>query len=170
MTICSADGQFVIEERGPIPDVRVRSRRATLSDCACFLRVGVDVCVLTTSKDPISPGENSEPVIHPAYFGTFFAVHHLGWFSSQLQRYLLCFGQNDYFLAMIDTTILLIWIIIIGNKRSYMYLIWIGTPQIKRRHTKMIHFDFPESFWQHPYYAVNPLIQYSISWLLSFPM
>ena len=29
-------------------DVRIRSRKATLSDCTSFLRCGIDVCVLST--------------------------------------------------------------------------------------------------------------------------
>lgn len=37
----------VIEENIPVTDLRIRSRKATLSDCACFLRPGLDVCALS---------------------------------------------------------------------------------------------------------------------------
>ncbi|MCL7041445.1 hypothetical protein MKW94_018472 [Papaver nudicaule] len=39
-----------IKEKIPIANLRMKSRRATVSDCICFLRPGVDICLL--SKDP----------------------------------------------------------------------------------------------------------------------
>lgn len=46
-------------------DLRLRSRKATPSDCRCFLRPGMDICVF--SADPnatISDEENVKPVCH----------------------------------------------------------------------------------------------------------
>lgn len=48
------DGE-VIEENIPVTNLRMRSRKATLSDCACFLRPGLEVCVLSIPYQ----GENS---------------------------------------------------------------------------------------------------------------
>ncbi|KAF5752598.1 hypothetical protein HS088_TW01G00513 [Tripterygium wilfordii] len=56
MNLHFMDGQHVIEEKGPIANLRVRSRQAIVSDCTCFLRPGVDVCVLS----PPRKTENSE--------------------------------------------------------------------------------------------------------------
>ncbi|CAH9057903.1 unnamed protein product [Cuscuta epithymum] len=38
----------LIEEDISISNVRIRSRKATTSDCACFLRPGLDICVFST--------------------------------------------------------------------------------------------------------------------------
>ncbi|KAI3908451.1 hypothetical protein MKX01_009253 [Papaver californicum] len=38
-----------VKEKIPVANLRMRSRKATVSDCICFLRPGVDICVL--SKD-----------------------------------------------------------------------------------------------------------------------
>ncbi|KAJ4831855.1 hypothetical protein Tsubulata_017526 [Turnera subulata] len=52
-----ADSQAgVMEVKDAFPDIRIRSRPATLFDCTCFLRTGIDVCVLLSDR------ENSEPV------------------------------------------------------------------------------------------------------------
>lgn len=48
----------VIEEDVPISHLRVRSRRATPSDCISFLRQGVDVCVFSTP--PHNPEEDTD--------------------------------------------------------------------------------------------------------------
>ena len=40
----------IVEENIPMSTLRIRSRKATLSDCTCLLRPGIDICVLTTSK------------------------------------------------------------------------------------------------------------------------
>ncbi|KAL5568844.1 hypothetical protein UlMin_025419, partial [Ulmus minor] len=50
MTLNFVDKTFVINGKGPYSNLRLRSRRATLSDCTCFLRPGVDICVLSTSQ------------------------------------------------------------------------------------------------------------------------
>ncbi|KAK4277790.1 hypothetical protein QN277_015732 [Acacia crassicarpa] len=44
-------------KRSPGPDIRIRSRKATLSDCSCFLRPGIDVCVSSTSQQDNSSGK-----------------------------------------------------------------------------------------------------------------
>ncbi|KAI3517493.1 hypothetical protein L1887_16708 [Cichorium endivia] len=45
-------------------DLRIRSRKANLADCTCFLRPGIDVCVLSTipKTEDDSNNENPEPV------------------------------------------------------------------------------------------------------------
>ncbi|CAB4271008.1 unnamed protein product [Prunus armeniaca] len=60
MTINFADNHScVIQNKGPFPNIRVRSRQANSYDCTCFLRPGVDVCVLSTPENT----ENSEEKI-----------------------------------------------------------------------------------------------------------
>ncbi|GFZ15072.1 chromatin remodeling 38 [Actinidia rufa] len=58
------DGGDLIEENVPMVNLRIRSRKATLSDCTCFLRPGLDVCVLSTSQliENTSDEESQEPV------------------------------------------------------------------------------------------------------------
>lgn len=51
ITLHLVNDQFMVLERGPYSDFRVRSRQATSSDCTCFLRPGVDVCVLSFSNN-----------------------------------------------------------------------------------------------------------------------
>ncbi|KAH7537612.1 hypothetical protein FEM48_Zijuj03G0111400 [Ziziphus jujuba var. spinosa] len=46
MGVKFVDNQYVIQEKGPLSDIRIKSRQATLSDCTCFLRPSVDICVL----------------------------------------------------------------------------------------------------------------------------
>ncbi|KAJ6373987.1 hypothetical protein OIU78_029646 [Salix suchowensis] len=63
MTVHFVDSHHSIEENGPFSNIRVKSRKATLSDCTCFLRPGVDVCVLSSSERARNTGEgNPEPV------------------------------------------------------------------------------------------------------------
>ncbi|KAJ6429311.1 hypothetical protein OIU84_020860 [Salix udensis] len=63
MTVHFVDSHHSIEENGPFSNIRVKSRKATSSDCTCFLRPGVDVCVLSSSERAKNTGEgNSEPV------------------------------------------------------------------------------------------------------------
>ncbi|XVF84071.1 hypothetical protein PTKIN_Ptkin16aG0545300 [Pterospermum kingtungense] len=62
MTIYLEDDQYVTE-RQPFSDFRVKSRKASLSDCTCFLRPGVDVCVLSSSQQIGSQDDKKpEPV------------------------------------------------------------------------------------------------------------
>lgn len=58
------DNGEVTEEDVPMSHLRVRSRRATPSDCISFLRQGVDVCVFSTSPDSEDTDDerNAEPV------------------------------------------------------------------------------------------------------------
>ncbi|KAL1189116.1 SNF2 domain-containing protein CLASSY 2 [Cardamine amara subsp. amara] len=46
MTIRLLDNGYVLEDIRPFQRLRLRSRKATLSDCTCFLRPDIDVCVL----------------------------------------------------------------------------------------------------------------------------
>lgn len=54
------------EETIPMSDFRIRSRKANLADCTCFLRPGIDVCVHSIyqppDEDEDSSDENTEPV------------------------------------------------------------------------------------------------------------
>ncbi|XP_022747754.1 SNF2 domain-containing protein CLASSY 1-like isoform X2 [Durio zibethinus] len=62
MTMHLIDDQYLIEKQ-PFSDFRVKSRKASLSDCTCFLRPGIDVCVLLGSQQIGSlDDENPEPV------------------------------------------------------------------------------------------------------------
>ncbi|XP_057483318.1 SNF2 domain-containing protein CLASSY 1-like [Actinidia eriantha] len=64
ITMLLVDGGDLIEENVPMANLRIRSRKATLSDCTCFLRPGLDVCVLSTSQltENTSEEESQEPV------------------------------------------------------------------------------------------------------------
>ncbi|KAI3778050.1 hypothetical protein L2E82_07029 [Cichorium intybus] len=52
------------EETIPMSDLRIRSRKANLADCTCFLRPGIDVCALSTipNTEEDSNNENPTPV------------------------------------------------------------------------------------------------------------
>ena len=58
------DNGEVIEENIPMSNLRIRSRKATLTDCTCFLRPGVDICVLSTSQhtENSDDEDNLDPV------------------------------------------------------------------------------------------------------------
>lgn len=66
MTMHLIDDQYLIEKQ-PFSDFRVKSRQATLSDCTCFLRPGIDVCILSASPLTGINEENPEPVSY-AFF------------------------------------------------------------------------------------------------------
>lgn len=51
LIVSSVDGQHEHEACGPSTNLRVRSRKANSSDCTCYLRPGLDVCVLSPSSD-----------------------------------------------------------------------------------------------------------------------
>ena len=50
MSMHFADNHHVVMEKGPLSDIRIRSRKATLPDCSRFLRPGIDVCVLSAPQ------------------------------------------------------------------------------------------------------------------------
>ncbi|XP_047978811.1 SNF2 domain-containing protein CLASSY 1-like [Salvia hispanica] len=54
----------VIDEDLPMSHLRIRSKRATVSDCISFLRQGVDVCVFSTFHNPEDSDDETrdEPV------------------------------------------------------------------------------------------------------------
>lgn len=64
ITMLLVDGGNIEEENVPLSNLRVRSRKATYSDCTCFLRPGLDVCVLSTLQltENSSEEEKQEPV------------------------------------------------------------------------------------------------------------
>ncbi|GLT78895.1 hypothetical protein SLA2020_504130 [Shorea laevis] len=61
MIMYLTDNQHLIEEKRPFSNLRIKSREATLNDCTCFLRPGVDICVLSLQADS-SDESNQEPV------------------------------------------------------------------------------------------------------------
>lgn len=62
MTLHLIDGQYLIEKK-PFSDLRVKSRKATLPDCTCFLRPGIDICILSRPPQTESLDEETpEPV------------------------------------------------------------------------------------------------------------
>lgn len=54
-----AESEYVIEEKSPIPNLRIRPRKATLSDCTCFLRPGTEISVVSTFQDSESSDEEN---------------------------------------------------------------------------------------------------------------
>lgn len=52
------DGK-VVEEIIPLTNLRIKARKATMSDCVCLLRPGLDVCVLSDSDMEDSDKEKS---------------------------------------------------------------------------------------------------------------
>lgn len=67
------DGRDAYEENVQIKNLRIRSRKATLLDCTCFLRPGIDVCVLSTpreSENSYEEEESSKPVSVNCYLLT----------------------------------------------------------------------------------------------------
>ncbi|KAJ8763990.1 hypothetical protein K2173_004860 [Erythroxylum novogranatense] len=63
MTMSFADNTQSTAKNGPYANIRIKSRKATISDCICFLRPGIDVCVLSTCNDKEdSEEQNPEPV------------------------------------------------------------------------------------------------------------
>ncbi|KAH9767286.1 SNF2 domain-containing protein CLASSY 1 [Citrus sinensis] len=85
MTMHLKDNQCYTEERRPFSNLRIRSRKATSSDCTCFLRPGIDVCVLSASQDAeCSDEENEEPVWVDAKISSIERKPHEGQCSCQL--------------------------------------------------------------------------------------
>lgn len=65
VTMHLTDNQTLVEEKRPFSNLRIKSRKATLSDCTCFLRPGVDVCVLSATENEYnSEEENKDHVSH----------------------------------------------------------------------------------------------------------
>ena len=56
--------QEITEETIPMLDFRIRSRKANLADCTCFLWPGIDGCVNTAYQPPDEESDNEdlEPV------------------------------------------------------------------------------------------------------------
>ncbi|KAK4267930.1 hypothetical protein QN277_024648 [Acacia crassicarpa] len=48
MVLHFKDNNYVVREKAPISDIRIKSRKATVSDCSSFLRPGIDICVLSS--------------------------------------------------------------------------------------------------------------------------
>uniref|UniRef100_A0A7N0UEX2 Uncharacterized protein n=1 Tax=Kalanchoe fedtschenkoi TaxID=63787 RepID=A0A7N0UEX2_KALFE len=62
MTLHFLDSKFELKDRGPISNFRIKSRKATLSDCTCLLRPNVEVCVLVNPSKTSSSEVSEEPV------------------------------------------------------------------------------------------------------------
>lgn len=56
------------EETIPMSDFRIRSRKANLADCTCFLRPGIDVCVLSVYQPPDEESNDDEEDPEPVSF------------------------------------------------------------------------------------------------------
>lgn len=58
------DNHHMVMDKGTLSDIRIRSRKAIISDCSCFLRPGIDICVLSAPRRRAndSLGLNIEPV------------------------------------------------------------------------------------------------------------
>lgn len=65
ITMHVIDGEEVTEETATITNLRLRSRKATVSDCSCILRPGVDVCVLSA---PDMENSDEEKKLSPVSF------------------------------------------------------------------------------------------------------
>ncbi|OVA02805.1 SNF2-related [Macleaya cordata] len=50
---------FDTKEKVPIVNLRMSSRKASISDCICFLRPGVDICIFSTYSSEDGSGEAS---------------------------------------------------------------------------------------------------------------
>ncbi|KAH0860345.1 LOW QUALITY PROTEIN: hypothetical protein HID58_088606 [Brassica napus] len=56
MTVPLLENGYILEDIRPFQRLRLRSRKATLNDCTCFLRPGIDVCVLyPLHEDDLEP-------------------------------------------------------------------------------------------------------------------
>lgn len=56
MMVRLLENGYALEDIRPFQRLRLRSRKATLSDCTCFLRPGIDVCVLyPLNEDDLEP-------------------------------------------------------------------------------------------------------------------
>jgi len=101
MTLHFANSHHRIEEKGPFSNIRVKSRKSTLSDCTCFLRPGIDVCVLSFSeRAKSSEEENSEPVsdlVMSLHYGKLCNFERIVDGGHLLQSRLLNF--SNYFLS-----------------------------------------------------------------------
>ncbi|KAJ1422682.1 hypothetical protein SESBI_12873 [Sesbania bispinosa] len=53
-------------EKIPPSGIRIKSRKATLSDCHCFLRPGVDICVLSNSECN-DDDDSDQCIIYPVW-------------------------------------------------------------------------------------------------------
>lgn len=52
--------RYLIEEKKPFSNLRVKSRDAALSDCTCFLRSSIDVCVAKVKNKNNSDEDEDE--------------------------------------------------------------------------------------------------------------
>ncbi|KAF8113428.1 hypothetical protein N665_0050s0078 [Sinapis alba] len=56
MTVPLLENGYILEDIRPFQRLRLRSRKATLNDCTCFLRPGIDVCILyPLHEDDLEP-------------------------------------------------------------------------------------------------------------------
>lgn len=62
VTMHLTENLTLVEEKRPFTNLRVRSRKATLPDCTCFLRPGIDVCVLSQPENAESSDNDQDPV------------------------------------------------------------------------------------------------------------
>lgn len=66
MSMHFVDDHHLAMDKGPLSDIRIRSRKSTVSDCSCFLRPGIDVCVLSAPQSADNSDDfRLEPVSVP---------------------------------------------------------------------------------------------------------
>lgn len=72
ITLNFLNNQRMIKDKSPFPNLRIRSRQATSSDCTCFLRPGVDVCVISTSQKAKSKNEELKHPVSNVILALFY--------------------------------------------------------------------------------------------------
>lgn len=70
MTVPVLENGYMFEDIRPFQRLRLRSRKATLNDCTCFLRPGIDVCVLYPlhEDDLVSVDTCNFEILLPKYY------------------------------------------------------------------------------------------------------
>ncbi|CAN1165121.1 SNF2 domain-containing protein CLASSY 2 [Linum perenne] len=72
------DHHIGVAEKGPLPNLRVRSRQANASDCICFLRPGIDINVCSSALQHGDREETRDPVWVDAKIKSIERIPHDG--------------------------------------------------------------------------------------------
>ncbi|CAN1812147.1 SNF2 domain-containing protein CLASSY 2 [Linum perenne] len=72
------DHHIGVAEKGPLPNLRVRSRQANASDCICFLRPGIDINVRSSALQHGDREEIRDPVWVDAKIKSIERIPHDG--------------------------------------------------------------------------------------------
>lgn len=88
------DGHFEIAKKDSLSNLRIRPRKATPSDCTCFLRPGVDICALLKSQEPeVSDEVDSEQIWTYAKINSIERKPHK--VGCECQYYINVYGPNE---------------------------------------------------------------------------